>query len=159
MALAVVPLALATYTRNAMWADDLALYRYELERNPYEAGPHLYVGIVYAERGLYEEAAAEFKKTVQIKPGNKTARNNLAHSYLKLGLVDEAIEEYEALRGLDPARFSARFMLGTLYIKKGRVEEARAEFTAALELEPENARVRKLLRYIDTNKVDKIIVK
>ena len=158
LALIVLPLSLAAYSRNEVWSDPLSLYADEVEKNPVEAGPHLYLGLAYAESGQTEEAAREFERAVGIKPDFFTARGNLANTYLRLGKVDDAMEEYRTLIKQDPSRVFPHFNLAVLYMTKGLYDDAEKELEETLRLEPGNTKALTLLNYLGSGLEEKIII-
>jgi tetratricopeptide (TPR) repeat protein len=63
----------------------------------YPTHPHAQynLGNVYMERGQYELAAEQFRRALEISPGNRAAFYQLAKALEYLGRVDEALEAYE----------------------------------------------------------------
>jgi hypothetical protein len=50
-----------TYARNAIWKDELSLWRDVVEKSPNKARPHTTLGLAYRSQGQWYEAIAEFQ--------------------------------------------------------------------------------------------------
>lgn len=92
-------------------------------------------GLLFAE-GLYEQAAAAFRRAVQAAPEDASARTNLGSALHKLGDYDGARKEFEEAIRLDPRAAQAHFNLGTLSAKLGDDKRAVRHYHAALAAEP-----------------------
>jgi tetratricopeptide (TPR) repeat protein len=66
---------------------------------------NFYLGLVYVERGMYEEAQTFFKKAIALGPGLVQAHFELGRAYLRAGRRDEALatwREGSAANKLNP---------------------------------------------------------
>lgn len=154
-----LPLGAAAYMRNAVWSDKFALYSDEVAKNPYVVSPRINLGTAYFEEGMLKEAAAQFKKAVEIKPAHLIAHNDLAEVYRLLGFDDEAISEFKTITALSPTNAKAHYNLGVLYLKKKLIKEAEAEFTEVVRLNPKNSEARRVLEYLRQGRADKIVIR
>lgn len=68
-----------------------------VEKNPHHADAHYNLGILYSEKGMREEAVAEYKKTLELEPNYVKAHNNLGVIYYETDRFDEAIECFKKL--------------------------------------------------------------
>jgi len=60
------------------------------------------------------EAAAEFRRAVELDPGNSISRTNLAVALTALGRPEEGEAEVRTAIGLDSTNAKAHFLLGLL---------------------------------------------
>lgn len=131
LALVVLPLSIASYSRNAVWSDPVRLYRDEAAKNPSSASPRMYLGITYFESGMADEALAEFKKAEELEPSWPFVHKTLAKVYLQAGDYDGSIKELEAAVRLDGSDIESSYNLSMLYIRKKRFDEAERELLKA----------------------------
>lgn len=104
--------------------------------DPSDAGAHNNLGVLYYNKGLYEEAAAAFTKALELDPRMQVAQRNLEVAYFNTGDYDRRIAELrEKLRFRVDDR-EARWELGRAYAVLGQSGEAVAEFTALLRHHP-----------------------
>jgi Tfp pilus assembly protein PilF len=116
-----------------------AVMRRRLEKYPGDFVAHCNLGALYAVRGKYDEAVANYEQAVRVQPGSATARNGLGAGLLAEGRVDDAISELrEALR-IDPAHVNARWNLSKALVRKGDLAGAMAELNALLKQRPDHA--------------------
>lgn len=154
-----LPLGAAAYMRNAVWSDKFALYSDEVAKNPYVVSPRINLGTAYFEEGMLKEAAAQFKKAVEIKPTHLIAHNDLAEVYRLLGFDNEAISEFKTITALSPTNAKAHYNLGVLYLKKKLIKEAEAEFAEVVRLNPKNSEAGRVLEYLRQGRADKIVIR
>jgi tetratricopeptide (TPR) repeat protein len=106
--------------------------------DPSDAGAHNNLGVLYYNKGLYEEAAAAFTKALELDPKMEVAQRNLEVAYFNTGYYDRRIAELrEKLRFRVDDR-DARWELGRAYALLGQAEEAVAEFSALLRHHPDD---------------------
>src|SRR5262245_40771317 len=94
------------------------------DRASNEAVRHNERGASLQREGKGEEAIAEFRRAVELEPGNVTLLMNLAHAYGVKGRLDEGIAEYRKVLERQPANSLAQMNLGVLYDRKGLYDEA-----------------------------------
>ena len=85
-----------------------------------------------------DEAAAEYKKTVDLDPTSKASLNTLADLTRANGKFDEALTQYDQLLKADPKDGAAIAGRVLCLLELGRREEATAALDAALASEPKN---------------------
>jgi len=100
---------------------------------------YLVRGIAKAEKGMLDEAVAEFDMAVKIKSDCLEGRVSAAVVLIDKGELDEATDRLEKVLELDPKHAKAHVSLGVILGKKRRVAEAMARFDTALKLDPENS--------------------
>ena len=73
---------------------DLAVLRSFARRiDPSDAGAHNNLGVLYYQKGLIEEAIAEFVRALQLDPRMHVAQDNLDIAYRESGHYDRRITE------------------------------------------------------------------
>jgi tetratricopeptide (TPR) repeat protein len=86
--------------------------------------------------GTREEAAAAYRKALELDPYLVAALINLANIHYSLDELAEAQALYERAIGLEPDFFEAHFNLGNIYHDLARFAEAQACYREALRLNP-----------------------
>src|SRR3954469_7314241 len=73
---------------------DLTVLRSFASRiDPSDAGAHNNLGVLYYQKGLIEEAIAEFVRALQLDPRMHVAQSNLDIAYRESGHYDRRITE------------------------------------------------------------------
>ena len=87
--------------------------------------------------GRADEAIAQYRKALQLEPGNVLGLNNLGVLYSKQGLYDEAIATFEQALQIDPSNATvqgnlanARTDKATMREREARIADARKEAEA-----------------------------
>lgn len=106
-------------------------------------------GVVAAMRGRPEEAIAGFSRVLELDPGHRLARENLAGMLAAAGRFEESVTLYrEALEGA-PADLDLRLLLARALAGAGRLDEARAEAARVLVDAPGSPAAGALLSALD----------
>lgn len=95
--------------------------------------------------GRYEEAQADLRRVVSLKPANAEYRASLGYVLWKLGRADEAVAAERAALKLDPQNATAHYQLGRFLLRLGEhkdLNEAISELRRALELDPRQYEIR-----------------
>ena len=82
------------------------------------------LGLTYYRAEKFDTAIEQYRKVLEVEPGNPAAQNALADSYACAGQREKAIEECERALGLSQNAFVRQFSACT-YAKIGKTEEAR----------------------------------
>lgn len=85
-----------------------------------------------------DEAAGEYKRTLELDPNSKGARRGLADLSRALGKAEEALALYRQQLIAEPNDKAARAGLVLSLLDLGRTTEAKSEFEAALKADPRN---------------------
>jgi tetratricopeptide (TPR) repeat protein len=88
------------------------------------------------DEGTIEDAAAAYRKALELDPYLVAALINLANIHYGRDEIAEAQALYERAIGLEPDFFEAHFNLGNIYHDLGRFAEAQACYREALRLNP-----------------------
>lgn len=104
--------------------------------DPSDAGAHNNLGVLYYNKGLYEEAATAFMKALELDPKMQVAQRNLEVAYFNTGYYDRRMAELRERVRLRVDDRDARWELGRAYALLGQSDEAVGEFTALLQHHP-----------------------
>ncbi len=112
------------------------------------ADVHNKVGIIYHQKGIFQNAITSFEQALRINPSYTEAAINLSIVYNELGKYDEAGNTFKmAVKTVSKTRkvkdpyvegrlANEHARLGSQYYSLGRYKEAIAEFKKALKLRP-----------------------
>lgn len=108
--------------------------------DPSDAGAHNNLGVLYYQKGLVDEAIAEFLHALELDSRMQVAQTNLAIAYRGGGYHERLVAAlHERLRHR-PDDGAARWELGRIHASLGRWAEAIQEFEMLLRLKPGDAR-------------------
>jgi tetratricopeptide (TPR) repeat protein len=132
----LLALAYLTWGKCHAYRDEETLWRDTVANNPESALARYNLGVLLAQAGRREEAAASYREAVRIEPENPILVNNLGTALLVLGEAREAAAVLAKAVQLDPARAGTRANLGNALAAAGRGEEALLEYREAIRLDP-----------------------
>ena len=89
-------------------------------------------------QGKLEEAVAEYRTAIRLKPELAAAHYNLRSALADQAKHNEAIEAYREAVRLKPDYAVARNGLGNALLGQGEVNEAIAEYHAAIRIKPDD---------------------
>ena len=107
--------------------------------NPRDVRVLVNLGLAYARQGRASDAAAEFRRAVDIDPDNGLALYGLGDALHRQNRFDEAIQAYEGALGIIPDTAAVHASLGMAHAGCGEFGMAGAAFARALELDPAHA--------------------
>jgi TolB-like protein/Flp pilus assembly protein TadD len=91
-------------------------YRDVLELEPNFLPAHFRLGQAYTQKGMYEEAIAEFQRAIPLIGDDPEAIAALAHVYALSGRTDEARAVLTQLRALSLQRYVSSYDLAIIYV-------------------------------------------
>lgn len=134
-------LSLWTLERNAVWSDEVSLYRDCIKKSPAKARPHNNLGATLARRDFLTEAIGHYRQALKIKPDYVDAHYNLGYALARKDKLEEAISEFTAALRLDPRNLKAHNNMGVVLMLQHRPRKAIEHFNAALKINPMDADV------------------
>jgi tetratricopeptide (TPR) repeat protein len=135
-----LPLAAATWIRNEVWADEVALWTDAAAKSPGKARPRNNLGVALGRAHREREALAQLEEAVRLDPRYERAFDNLGVVLFALGRQREAEEAHLRAIALAPRDPEPYYNLGCLRLEQGRYAEAAASFEKALAVHPGHAR-------------------
>jgi hypothetical protein len=113
-ALVVLSLGLQTVLRNRVWSSPVALWSESVDRAPNHYRPRLLLGEALEDEGRRDEAAAQFKTAIRLRPTDSTGHLKLGRNLAQMGQFAAARQHFLEAIAIDPANDSARQALRTL---------------------------------------------
>lgn len=106
------------------------------KKSPENVKLYVLYGNLYERMGKYEEADAEYEKSIAKMSSDYAAINNLANTFITAAKYDFAIKTYERGGAMfkDPTRFA--FNLGELYRRKGDTPKMIKYYLNSLDADP-----------------------
>jgi tetratricopeptide (TPR) repeat protein len=135
----ILGLGVLTRAQSAIYSDAETLWNVTLARNPQCWVGYYNLGDILLQRGRPEEAAAQLRQALQLRPGLADAHTNLGLALFHLGRATDAIAQYRIALQTNPDAADAHNDLGNALNQQGDTQEAIAEFREALRLDPHYA--------------------
>jgi tetratricopeptide (TPR) repeat protein len=124
-----------TWQRSQVWGDALLLWQDCVNKSPRKARPYNNLGSALAGLGRLPEAAAHFRKAIELKPNYGDARYNLGFALVRLGRLEDGTQQLEEAVRLEPENFMALNNLGVAYLLQQNYPEATRHLQKAVELD------------------------
>jgi len=133
----ILPPGILTWEQCRMYSDMETLWRTTLARNPgcWLAANDL--GLIFAQQGKTEEAAAQYAEALRLNPDYPEAHVNLGIFDYQQGRTADAITQYREALLWDPRSGEAHNDLGVALAGMGKPEDAILEFREALRNNPD----------------------
>ena len=110
-----------------------------VDRGKAFAQSHFRVGIILGERGLTEEAIAEYRRSIEVDPAYPQSHLNLGALLAEQGRTGEAVGAFRRALALDPGLAAARLDLAMALAASGAAEAALAQIDTLLAGHPGDA--------------------
>ena len=91
----------------------------------------------FEEKGLYDQAIAEYAQAIALKPDFALAYFDRGYAFEKKELYDQAIADFTQALSLDPKDGDSYYDRGIAFDGKSLHDQAIADFTQAIALEPD----------------------
>jgi tetratricopeptide (TPR) repeat protein len=136
-ALALALLTAGAWRQTSFWQNSETLWTHTLACTARNSVAHFNLGAAVKPRGRLDEAIAEYRKALAIKPDFVAALNNLGVALGQQGKFDEAAAQLRQAVQIDPAYASAHHNLGMALQGTRDAAGAIAEFQQAVDLKPD----------------------
>ena len=123
-----------TYQRNAVWADDLALWQDSARKSPAKARAFTNLASALVRRGEWVEAVEHYHTAIKLKPNAAEPHFNLGFIWAKSGKLSKAMPYFQKAVEIEPLNFKARNNLGAALLASGRYDEAVNHLQIAIKL-------------------------
>lgn len=152
-------LSIASYARNNLWRNPIALWEDAVRKSPNKARGYNNLGFLYTQTGQNDKAIDVLRKAAELKKTYSTAHHNLGLAYAKKGMIDEAIKELRLAVESDPSNALANYDLALAYIEKGQMENALQQLQNAIKFKPDYAEAYNNIGaiYLTMNLIDEAI--
>ena len=135
--------AVLTWRQCEVWRNGLTLFQHAAAVTQGNFVAHDNLGVELDRRGRAEEALAEYREALRIRPGDRNASQNFAQAsfqagarLLEEGKFREAETRFQEGLRLRPGNALAHSYLGLAQASLGEYAEALASFDAALRIDP-----------------------
>ena len=135
--------AAATWVQLGYWRDSRALFQHAVDvtADNYLAHHNLGVALAALPDGA-NQAVAEYREALRIKPDSARAHSDLGSAYANLGRLSDAVSEFRAAIAIDPGPAIPHNNLANAYRQLGQWNEAISEYQTALRLDSAYAEAR-----------------
>lgn len=116
-----------------------AAFSQAVAADPKDYFSHFNLALAYTFLRRDEEALAEYRKTLDLKPGLYEAQLNAGIVLLRRNLAEDALPLLEAAAAQKPGELQPRFHLARAHLLTGSAARAAEGFRAALQLDPKSA--------------------
>ncbi|MCX8053037.1 MAG: tetratricopeptide repeat protein [Armatimonadetes bacterium] len=140
--IAVAVLASASYRQVSLWRDEISIWKHTIAVTGPNPRAHYNLGCAYSVRGMFDEAAEQYRLAIKIDPHRYDALNNLGFVMIQKDKPAEAEKYLRRALKLNPNFFDAHNNLGLALGLQGRIDEAIAHFRAALKIRPHDEKAR-----------------
>lgn len=126
-----------TWQRSQVWGDAVALWQDCVRKSPSKARPYNNLGSALSESNRLQEAATNFQKAIDLRPGYGDAHYNLGYAWIRLGRMQDGVQQLQEAVRLEPKNYMAYNNLGVAYLLQNSYREAARHLQLAVDLAPE----------------------
>lgn len=127
----------ATISRNYDWRDNFLLWSQTVQTSPNSLVARNGLGMAHLERGKLDEAAEQFKISINRYPGHHKSYYNLGLVYHQKGDSKKALEYLNQSVTLNPNYLRAHYNLATIYLQQQSWDLAIRHYVKVNEIDPE----------------------
>ena len=138
VAMIILALALTTYSRNKVWADEIRLWSDVAAKSPALAGPQINLGIAYENALMMEDATTHYEAAISLDKKNFRAETNLGAAYARTGEPELAEKHLSNALVLNEGFARGHYNIAKFYSEGARTKEAITHYQKAIELNPYN---------------------
>lgn len=135
----IAALALVAHRYARVWHDSASLFQHALDVTVYNHVAHQNLGVALGRMGRTDEAIAQFREALRLRPDRRDLRLNLAMALHDQHRTAESLEHYEIALRIDPTHAKGHALLGLALAELGRHDEALPHLSEAVRLLPLDA--------------------
>ena len=135
-ALVLVMMAIATWQRSSLYANEETLWRDNTAKSPTNWGPYYNLGVAFWRMGDVKQAIVFYEQALQLNPDSPRAHYNMGIALLEFGKLDDALKHWQHAARVRPAFAPAQYNLGVALLGLGRADEAVQHLEQALHTDP-----------------------
>ena len=115
------------------------LARHNIENDPADFASHYNLGAMLQARGKLDDAIAEYREALSIRPQDATANTALGGALIAQGKPENAVTFLRSATRMSPDYFDAHYNLGHALAATEDFAGAAEQFDAAVRLRPDDA--------------------
>jgi tetratricopeptide (TPR) repeat protein len=139
--------AALSWRQLQVWKDGIALFTHALQVTRDNFVAHDNLGVELDRAGRFDEALAQYRETLRIRPGDRNGEQNYAMAsfaqgerLLARGSLDEALACFREGLRYRPNSAAAHTYAGLILTQQNRITEAIPELRRAIQLDPTQSR-------------------
>jgi tetratricopeptide (TPR) repeat protein len=134
----IAALALVARVEVGYWKDSVSIFSRAVRSTERNHVAHGNLGLAFWTLGRTDEAIAQLKQSIAIKPNSEISLNVLGGALLTQRRIDEAEIALEKALAINPDYSPALFNLGLVLFEQGRPHEAIDQYRRALTIAPDS---------------------
>src|SRR2546423_5400986 len=138
----LLALGVLTWRQCRDYRDIETLWRTTIARNPDGWMAYSNLGSLMSARGNANEAISDFRKALELWPGQSKDHNNLGKALVQKGRMAEAMDQFQTALRISPEDPDAETNIGAALLQQGDAEEAISHLRQAIEKFPRHAQAR-----------------
>jgi protein O-mannosyl-transferase len=150
----IIALTFAAWKQTSHWKNSETLWTHSLAVTSRNDIAHHDLGRVYLNAGKLDEAVANFRAAIEIRPDNAKAHASLATALMGKGNPNEAFLQWQKSLQLQPGNVNARDNLGVALAREGRIHEAMAQWQQSLRYEPNDGSAQNKIAWVLATALD-----
>lgn len=127
--------SVATYHRNQVWSDNIALWQDTLQKSPRKPRAHFQLAYAYYAQGRCDLALSEYENVSRLQPVNYDLLVDWALAYDCSGQPELAMSKLRSACQIEPTAH-AYSLIGMVYAKQAKWDEALEALDTAERMNP-----------------------
>jgi protein O-mannosyl-transferase len=144
----IIALSFSAWKQTSHWKNSEALWAHTLAVTSRNDVAHHDLGEFFLQGGKLDEAIANFREAIEIRPENAKAHASLATALFRQGNASEAFLHWQKSLQLQPGNVNARDNLGVALARQGRTREAMAQWQESLKYDRDDGSAQNKLAWV-----------
>jgi cytochrome c-type biogenesis protein CcmH/NrfG len=144
----IIALGFSAWKQTSHWKNSETLWTHTLAVTSRNDIAHHNLGEIFSQRGELQEAVANFREAIEIRPENAKAHASLATALMREGNTNEAFLHWQESLRLEPGNVNARDNLGVALALQGRTREAMAQWEQSLKYDGDDGSAQNKLAWV-----------